>query len=110
MFALAALAAIALGAWLLTLGFPGAGARRAILVSAVIAYGIQLFTFGIARLSQPANVIAGWGIGALLRFATLAVYALVITDAFELPATPALLSLAAFFFVSTLIEPVLLSR
>jgi hypothetical protein len=53
-------------------------------------------------------MIAGWGAGMLLRFLTLVLHALIGTRLMGFPPAPALLSLAAFFFVSTLIEPVFL--
>jgi hypothetical protein len=43
-----------------------------------------------------------------MRFAVLGVYALVFVKALGLPSGAALISLAAFFFISTLIEPLLL--
>jgi hypothetical protein len=54
--------------------------------------------------------MVGWGLGALLRLITLAVYALVFVNALALPATAALISLATFFFLSTLVEPLVLAR
>jgi hypothetical protein len=108
-FALASLALIAVAAWLLTLGFPTPADRHAILVTAGIAYVVQLVSFTIARAWSATNVIAGWGLGMLIRFAVLALYALIGVNVLGLPATSALVSLVAFFFVSTLLEPVLLS-
>jgi hypothetical protein len=46
--------------------------------------------------------------GMGLRFLTLAVYALLVVKALGLAQAPALLSLAGFFFVTTLVEPLLL--
>ena len=43
-----------------------------------------------------------------MRLAVLAVYGFVLIKAMGLPSAPALLSLAAFFFLSTLVEPLLL--
>ena len=108
MFAGASLVIIVAGAWLLGLIFASPAERRAIRVSAGVAWVAQLFGFAVARLLAATNVVAGWGLGMLLRFAVLAVYALVIVKAFALPAAAALLSLVTFFFVSTLIEPPLL--
>jgi hypothetical protein len=53
-------------------------------------------------------MLAGWGVGVLLRFVVLAAYALVGAKALGLPLAPALISLVAFFFVTSLVEPVLL--
>jgi hypothetical protein len=107
-FALVSLALIAAVAWLLTLVFPTAGDRRTIEFSVVIAYVVQLASFTIARAFAATNVIAGWGLGMLIRFAVLVIYAFAGVKVFGLPVSAALVSLAAFFFVSTLIEPVLL--
>ena len=57
---------------------------------------------------QGTNPFAGWGMAMLLRFATLAIYGFLVVERLGLPSTAALLSLATFFFVSTLVEPPLL--
>ena len=108
LFAGASLVIIAAGAWVLGLIFAQPGEHRAIATSAGVAWVVQLVGFAIARAVATTSVIAGWGLGVLLRLAALAVYALVIVNAFAMPAAPALLSLATFFFASTLIEPLLL--
>ncbi len=82
--------------------------RRAVWMSAAFAVAVQLAAFGLTRATQPANVIAGWGAGMIIRVAALTVYALLVVKSLSLPMGPALLSLAAFFFVTTLIEPVFL--
>ena len=93
---------------LLALAFTSDAERHAIWVSAWIAAGVQLFAFAIARLTMRTNVIAGWGLGALLRMAALAVYAVVFIKLLGLASGAALISLATFFFLTTLIEPLLL--
>jgi hypothetical protein len=107
-FAAVSAVVVALVAWMLTLAFETAADQHAILVSAIIAYVVQLVSFSVARAWATTNVIAGWGLGMLLRFFVLALYALVFVKVLGLPMTSALVSLAAFFFVSTLLEPVLL--
>ncbi|MGH7633331.1 MAG: hypothetical protein ACRENC_06345 [Gemmatimonadaceae bacterium] len=107
-FAVASLVLIALAGWLLTLAFPTASDQHAIVVSAVVAYVVQLVSFAIARAWAATNVIAVWGLGMLFRFVVLAIYALLGARVLGLPLAAALVSLAAFFFVSTLLEPVLL--
>ena len=52
--------------------------------------------------------MARMGVGALLRLLTLVVYALLAAKVFTMPLVAALISLAAFFFLSTLIEPLLI--
>ncbi len=95
-------------AWLLTKLWVEPDAQRAIWFSAGIALGIQVIGFLFVRVLVPVHVIAGWGAGMLLRFVTLVLHALLGTRLMGFPPAPALLSLAAFFFVSTLIEPVFL--
>ena len=107
-FALVTLVLIAVVSWLLALVFPTAGDRRAIEISAVVAYLVQLSSFAIARAFVATNVMAGWGLGMLIRFAVLVIYAFAGVKMLGLPVAAALVSLAAFFFVSTVIEPVLL--
>jgi hypothetical protein len=107
-FAIVSLGAIAAAAWILMFAFPTAADRHAIIVSAGIAYVVQLCSFTIARYFANTNVVAGWGLGMLLRFGVLAIYALIFVKVLGLSMTAALVSLAAFFFVSTLFEPVLL--
>lgn len=107
-FALVSLLVIALVAWMLTYAFPTAAGAHAIVVSAAIAYVVQLVSFTIARSWATTNLNAGWGLGMLIRFVVLAIYALIGVKVLGLETTSALVSLAAFFFVSTLAEPVLL--
>jgi hypothetical protein len=104
--------AIALGAGLLlTLAFRGPGDAAAIRLSAIVVVVVQLVAFAIARQMGPKNALAGWGIGALLRFMTLVVYALIVAKLVTtVPLTAALVSMAALFFLTTLLEPLLLKR
>jgi heme/copper-type cytochrome/quinol oxidase subunit 4 len=107
-FALVSLLTTVLFGWMLTYAFPTAADRHAIVVSAIIAYVVQMIAFAIARGWAATNVVAGWGLGMLIRFVVLALYALVGVKVLGLATTSALVSLAAFFFASTLAEPVLL--
>jgi hypothetical protein len=107
-YAAVSLAIIAVGAWIFGLLFPAPDERRAVLLSAGIAFVVQLVTFALARRTAGTNPFAGYGLGMLLRFATLFVFALFVVGRLGLPSSAALLSLATFFFVSTLVEPPLL--
>lgn len=107
-YALLSLLLIAAGAWLLGLAFPAPAERRAVWTSAAIAWVVQLATFALARRTSLTNPFAGYGAGMLIRFAVLALYAFLVIDMLALPSAAALLSLATFFFVSTLVEPPLL--
>jgi hypothetical protein len=108
LFALLSLVLVAGAYWLLGLIYAAPAERRALAVSAAVAYVVQLFAFAVARMMATTNVLAGWGVGVAMRLATLAVYALVIVEAFGLVPGAALFSLALFLFLSTLIEPPLL--
>lgn len=95
---------------LLALVFEGAAERRAILISAVVAFVVQCLTFAIASLMAKANqAVAGWGLGAIVSLATLVIAGFAFR-AFQMPTNAALLSLAAFLFITELIEPPLLPR
>lgn len=109
-FAAITVAVVVLGGWILTLIYPGDAARRAVVASGIVALVVQSVAFAIARRAAVRrNAVAGWGIGALLRMAVLALYALVVVQALGLASVPALVSLAVFLFVSTLVEPLLLN-
>jgi hypothetical protein len=84
-------------------------ASRAVWASAWLAMVVQFFTFAVARLMARENVMAGWGLGVLLRFATVGAWAFLGIKALGIPSGPALLSLAGFYFVSTLVEPLFLN-
>ncbi len=97
------------GAWLLSHAAQGPDAVRAIWISAFIALGVQTVGFSFAWMLRKDHMMAGWGAGLALRFLALVFHAFLGVKALGLPPTPALLSLAGFFFVTTLVEPVLLS-
>jgi hypothetical protein len=112
LFAALSVAVIAgAGGLLAAFAFPGDAGRHAVLVSAGVALVVQLFAFGILRLvgRDPRNAIAAWGLGALLRMATLLVYGLLAVKALGLAPVAALVSLATFFFLSMLVEPLVLN-
>ena len=109
LFAALASTAVLLAGAALALIFPAPADRRAIVVSGCIALAVQMITFVIARSAEAKRVTAMWTVGIIMRFVTLIVYALVILKPFALPAAAALISLATFFFITTLIEPRLLS-
>jgi hypothetical protein len=102
--ALWAVAATAVTAGVLLLVFRGAGGRQAVLTSAGVALVVQALSFLAARAAAPGRVLAVWVGGAAARMVTLVLYALVALRPLGLPAAPALLSLATFFFVTTLAE------
>ena len=109
-FVLASAGLVAVLGALLMLVFPGAASARAIAWSAGVALLVQLAAFTILRLMRGSAVMIGWGLGSLLRLATIALYALVAVRSLGFPAVPALVSLAAFLFATMFLEPLLLER
>lgn len=83
---------------------------RAVLISVAVGVVVQAAALVIARRMGRDRVMAGWGMGSLLRMVTLVLYGWLVVPALGLPLAPALLSLVIFFFVTMLIEPLLLSR
>jgi hypothetical protein len=94
---------------LLRLGFSSPVDARAMRVSAAVALVVQVLTFAIARRSSHQSVIIGWGVGALLRFLALVLYAALVAPALGLQLSAALVSLFVFLFTSMLVEPFLLA-
>jgi hypothetical protein len=94
---------------LLLVIFDGPGGRRAVLVSAGITLAVQAVAFTFARLAAREHKLKAWGVGTVLRFVTLVVYALVLIKPLGLPAVPALMSLVSLFFVTTVLESLLLT-
>jgi hypothetical protein len=86
----------------------GPGNAWAIGLSGLVAIVVQLAAFSVGRAVGKDNLTARMGLGALLRFFSLVLYALVAGVVLKLPIVAALLSLFLFFFLSTLIEPFLI--
>ncbi len=94
---------------LLSFVFRGPGDAAAIWTSGVVAIVLQLAAFSLGRVvGQSGSVVARMGLGALIRFMGLLVYALLVIFVVKMPPTAALISLAAFFFLSSVIEPLLI--
>lgn len=110
MFAAVGALVITAAGGVLALLYGGAAERHAIVISAVVAFVVQLVSFAILRLTAEKNLIAGWGIGAIIRFLVFVVYALVIVKSLGLPSSAAMISMAVFLFASTLVEPLFLKR
>lgn len=81
--------------------------NRAIWTSVLVGLVTQLLSLVVLRSLGKDRLMIGWGLGALLRFVVLAFYGWVVVPALHLPMAPALLVLAAIFFVTTLVEPLL---
>lgn len=103
-------ALIAITGWMLSLAFTTDAERHAIIVSAVLAAAVQMTAFGLVQLTGRQNaVLAGWGMGIVLRAITLVLYALVFAKLLALPLSAALTSYAVFLFASMLLESFLIS-
>ena len=100
---------VLVAAALLAIAFRGPSDRVAIAVSAVLAVVVQLGAGAVSGLPfMRANVMARMGAGALIRLVALVAYGLIVVEATSLPAVPALIGLFVFFFLTTLVEPLLI--
>src|SRR4051812_30024508 len=103
-YALAAILLVASAAFGLTFLFRGADDARTIWISAAVAVLSQIAAFPAVKRLVAYNVMAGWGVGTLVRFLTLGVYALIAGLVLHFPMAPALVSLVLFYFLSLVIE------
>jgi hypothetical protein len=86
--------------------------HHAMLVSAGLAFAVQLGSYAFLRPARagkgaPGELLVRWGIGALMRFAVLVLYAPIARIMF-LSLEAALVSLVTFFFLTMMAEPLLL--
>lgn len=105
LFAVVSGVAIAVAGALFGVAYRDGAGRHAIVASAVLAWVAQAMAFAIAWRLRRWNMMAAWTLGMLLRLVVLVLYGLVGVRALSLRAEPALVSMAVFFFLSTLIEP-----
>ena len=109
LFAAACAVTIAALGGVFALFYRGAADRHAVLVSAAVALVVQIVAFAAVRAAGQRRLLTAWGAAGGLRLLTLIVYGLGAVRTFGLPAEPALLSLATFLFVTTLVETRLIS-
>jgi len=86
--------------------------HNAMLVSAGLAFAVQLGSYALLRPARPGHGAPGelmlrWGIGAVMRFFVLVLYA-PIARVVNLSLDAALVSLVTFFFMTMMAEPLLL--
>lgn len=86
--------------------------HNAMLVSAGLAFAVQLGSYALLRPARPGHGVPGelmlrWGIGAVLRFLVLVLYA-PLARIINLSLDAALVSLVTFFFMTMMAEPLLL--
>jgi hypothetical protein len=109
-FGILLVALIAVTGWILSKGFTTDAERHAIVVSGIVAGSVQLAAYAFIVITRKRNaVLAGWGIGIVLRTITLMLYGLVFAKLFGLPLTAALTSFAVFLFASMLLESFLIA-
>jgi hypothetical protein len=107
-FAATTAAIIAVVGLVLGLVFAGVDGHHAVAVSGGVALVVQLVAFAVSWGLRRWNVIGAWGLGAAIRFVSLALYAMIGIKVWALAPVPALLSVVIFLFLSTLAEPWLL--
>jgi hypothetical protein len=86
--------------------------HNAMLVSAGLAFAVQLGSYALLRPARggreaPGTLLMRWAIGALMRFVVLVLYAPLARVMF-LSLDAALVSLVTFFFLTMMAEPLLL--
>lgn len=94
--------------------FPATPQRQAILISAGLAFAVQLGAFallapGKAGQAAPGEIMIRWGMGAIIRLVTLVMFA-VLAKGLQLPLAAALVSFGLFLFLTMIAEPVLLNH
>ena len=108
LYVVLAVGLVAGAGWLMAQWLRAPADTAAIRTSGIVAVVVQVLAFVAVRLMPPNRMLVGWGVGSLLRLATLVIYGLLAVKILALPAVAALLSLAVFFFLTTLVEPLLL--
>ncbi len=86
--------------------------HNAMLVSAGLAFAVQLGSYALLRPARPGHGFRGelllrWGLGAVLRLFVLVLYA-PLARIVNLSIEAALVSLVTFFFLTMMAEPLLL--
>lgn len=86
--------------------------HHAMLVSAGLAFAVQLGSYALLRPARPGKGAPGalmirWGIGAVMRMFVLVLYAPIARLMF-LSLEASLVSLVTFFFLTMMAEPLLL--
>ncbi|HUX33318.1 MAG TPA: hypothetical protein VMV51_05545 [Gemmatimonadaceae bacterium] len=110
LFTLAAAAMIGASMAALMLLFTGPGEHRALELTALVALGVHLVAFAVARALRGRNAWLAWGLGSVLRLGSLVIYAVLVVRVLAVPLVPALVGCATFLFLPTLIEPLLLFK
>jgi hypothetical protein len=107
-FAASSLAAVAVSYLAAAAFFESAAEREALRLAAVAVLVVQVLAFPAVRVIVRRNLVAGWGLGTMLRVALLVVAALVAVPVLRLDREAALVGTVIFLFVTTLVEPIFL--
>jgi hypothetical protein len=86
--------------------------HNAMLVSAGLAFAVQLGSYALLRPARagrgaPGELLLRWGVGAVLRFFVLVLFA-PLARIVNMSIEAALVSLVTFFFLTMMAEPLLL--
>lgn len=103
---LAGIGLVGLVGWAMT----DAAGRKTVLVSGAVAIVVQMSAFALARGLRHRQLMLGWGLGSVLRVIALVLYAVIAVGPWRAPAAPALLSFVGMLFVTTVVEPIFLTR
>jgi len=111
-FGVVSAALIIIATVILRMYFRTVDEHRSMLVSAGLAFAVQLGTYALLRPggsghSAPGELFVRWGIGAVVRLLVLVLYAPLARVMF-LSLDAALVSLVTFFFLTMMAEPLLL--
>jgi hypothetical protein len=109
-FGIVALSLVTLAGWLLGFVWPSQPERYALLVSGAVAVAVQAVAFVLVRIATPGDIMASFAVGMLLRLVALGLFFWLGVRVLALPAAPALFGMVTYFFVTSLAEPLLLSR
>ena len=112
LFAAVSAALIVIATAILRMYFRTVDEHRSMLVSAGLAFAVQLGSYaflrpGRGKHSAPGGLLIRWAVGAVMRFVVLMVYAPLARIMF-LSLDAALVSLVTFFFLTMMAEPLLL--
>ena len=107
--------AIIVVAWLvLRMVFTSDAQHQALLLSAGLAFAVQVGAFamlapGKSDAAARGELILRWGMGAVIRLVVLVMFA-VLATVMQLPLDAALVGLATYFFLTMMAEPLLLNH
>jgi hypothetical protein len=108
-------AGIIFHSWLvLRLIFPTDAQQQAMLLSAGLAFAVQVGAYALLAPGKSGGAMSGelmlrWGMGAVIRLVVLVIFA-VLASVIRLPLDAALVSLATYFFLTMIAEPLLLNH